>query len=358
MAEESAAGERGPWRRLPAWLTRPPAPGRVRPGLYAFEIVAWLALAAAVVFLRWQGLNVDWVTVDYTIPPLIAPTLKALASGVVLYAVYHLLRRRPPGDYLRQVFSLPWLLLGARLWLTCLVFTYAYFWLKVSVPLVNWRLWDRELWRLDVLLHAGFSPTVFLVELLAGTGLLPLLELWYSWWLPSTMFGLAFFCAYPDARTRRRFMLSTVLLWTLGAWLYVALPALGPAYVYPEEFAEVREEMPRAAGAQSMLMDNYQKVLAGRTGPLKRFNPTRGIAALPSLHVGGHWLLLLWVRRRARPLYLPAALGTALTFVGSIVTGWHYAVDGYAGIIVALAAYWTALAVDRRLGGEADAVED
>ena len=67
---------------------------------------------------------------------------------------------------------------------------------------------------------------------------------------------------------------------------------------------------------------------------------------MPSLHVGGHWLLLLWIRRRARPWLLPAALGTALTLIGSVVTGWHYAVDGYVGILIATLAYWAAWRLD------------
>jgi membrane-associated phospholipid phosphatase len=68
---------------------------------------------------------------------------------------------------------------------------------------------------------------------------------------------------------------------------------------------------------------------------------------MPSLHVGGHWLLMLWARRLARPLFMPAVVGTFLTFLGSLVTGWHYAVDGYIGIVLAQTAYWLALFFER-----------
>ncbi len=326
-----------------------PAPGgtRRRPWRpYPFEIAAWGSLAAAVLLLRGHGLRIDWNTVVYTVPPLFRPTAQVLLAGPPLYALYLLLGRRPLRPYLRRLAQPAWLLLWLRLWLTCFVFTYAYFWLKVCVPLVNGRLWDRELWALDRLLHLGVSPSILLTELLAGSGLVGPLETWYGWWLPTMMFGLSFFCAAPDAGTRRRFMLSSVLIWTLGPWLYLAAPALGPVYVQGELFQQLAPEMPHARAAQATLWRNYQTVVAGREGTLKRFNPTRGIAAMPSLHVGGHWLLLLWIRRRARPWLVPAVIGTLLTLVGSIVTGWHYALDGYVGIGIASLAFWAAWRLD------------
>ena len=90
-----------------------------------------------------------------------------------------------------------------------------------------------------------------------------------------------------------------------------------------------------------------------RTGNLRQFNPTRGIAAMPSLHVGVHFFFFLWARRRARPLAMPFALATALTFAGSLLTGWHYAVDGYVGMLLA----WLCYRIGRWREGE-DPVED
>ncbi len=310
--------------------------------IYPFEVAAWGGLLAGVPFLRLSGLNVDWVAVEYTIPPLFAPTLQALAGGVVLWTLYLAARGHSLGAYFRQIASPPWLWLAARLWVVCLVFTFTYFWMKVSVPLVNERLWDDVLWRLDRVLHLGFQPSIFWTALLDGTPLAPALATWYGWWIATMMFGLGFFCAMPEGELRRRFMLSTVLLWIVGAWIYTAVPAVGPVYVQPEVWQGLESEMPGVASAQAMLWQNYQTMLGGRTAPLSRFNPTRGVAALPSLHVGGHWLLMLWARRAAPPLFLPAAAATLLTFLGSIVTGWHYAVDGYAGILLAQGAYWAA----------------
>jgi hypothetical protein len=310
----------------------------------------WAAVAGTVLgvgFLRWRGLSIDRVAVAYTVPPLIVPVAKALALGVGLQALYLAATSQSlPIGYLRRVGTWPWLLLTLRIGTVCLLFTFTYFWMKVSVPLVNWTLWDPELWRLDRILHLGLSPSIFLTALVDGTVLAPILERWYGWWIVSMMLGLGFFCALPDALERRRFMLATVLLWIVGAWLYTALPAVGPAYTHPEVWHELQSAMPSARDAQATLWENYQRVLKGRTEPLRQFNPTRGVAAFPSLHVAGHWLLMLWAWRAARPLFVPFAIGTLLTFLGSIVTGWHYAVDGYAGILLAQGVWWVGLKLE------------
>ena len=324
---------------------RPPRGGLLRP--YPFEITALAGLVAAVVFLRAQGLRIDWRTFEYTIPPLLPAMARYLLIGILAYVVYLKVRRRPLLPYVRRCFSAPWLLLTLRIWLGISVFTYTYFWLKVCVPLVNPRLWDPLLWQLDRLLHLGFSPSLFLVELARGTILVPVLDRWYAWWLPSVSLGIAFFVAFPGAIVRRRFALSCVLIWTLGAWMYVAMPALGPVYAFPDQWSELLEAMPGARGGQALLLENYQKILAGRSSDLKQFNPTRGIAAMPSLHVGVHWLIMLWLRKYARPLFLPAVLATVMTFIGSIVTGWHYAVDGYVGIALGQLSYWMANRLER-----------
>ncbi|MBW2534717.1 MAG: phosphatase PAP2 family protein [Deltaproteobacteria bacterium] len=335
--------------------------GRLRAALpLPCETVAWLALAARGLVVRGNGLNLDMVTVRYTVPPMLRPTAVGLLSGIALYALFQALRRRPVRPYLRTVISAAWWTLGLRIWVVCLVLTYTYMWLKVSVPLINYRLWDEQLWSLDRIVHFGISPSIFWRELLAGSGLLPWIDRWYGLWTSSITLAVGFFCAAPEAATRRRVMLSTVLLWVLGSWIYLALPAVGPAYVRPEVWDGVREEMPASQNAQAALWRNYQRVLEGREGELRAFKPAYGVAALPSLHVAGHFLLLLWIRRWARPLLVPAVLAVTATFVGSVVTGWHYAVDGYLGIALAWGVDRLALYGDRVLdpssGGDASEV--
>ena len=335
---------------IPATSPARRALARFGRALYPFEWAALGGLALGVGFLRWKGLHVDGVAVGYTVPPLLRPIAVALAGGVALQVVYRLVTRSSARHYLSEVLTLRWLRLSARIWLACIVFTFTYFWMKVSVPLVNWAAWDAELWNLDRALHLGLSPSVFLVTLVDGTILAPMLDAWYGEWILTMMFGLGFFCAAPEPLVRRRFILSTVLMWTLGAWLYTAVPAVGPVYTHPEIWQSAESPMESARRGQAALWENYTRVLEGRSEPLRRFNPTRGVAAFPSLHVAGHWLLMLWARRAYRPLFVPFAIAAGLTFLGSIVTGWHYAVDGYAGILLAQGVFWLGLQLDSRPG--------
>ena len=315
---------------------------------YPFELVGWAGLLAAIAFLRSHGLRIDRVAFSYTVPPLIPVMGKFFVVGILLYLLYSVLRRDSPMAYLRRILDPSWLFLSIRLWVVFIVFTFSYVWLKVCVPLVTPRLWDQVLWRLDTLLHFGFSPSLFMIELTRDTVMAPLLDRWYGWWLLSISLSLAFFCSFPKQLDRRRFLFSCAVLWTAGAWIYVAIPALGPIYAFNEVWQQILPQIPHADSGQQLLWENYERVLAGReSGLLRAFKPALGIAAMPSLHVGGHWLLMLWARRLARPLFLPAVVATALTFLGSVVTGWHYAVDGYIGIVVAQSAYSLALFFER-----------
>jgi hypothetical protein len=327
-----------------------------------FEAYTLVVFALAVVFLRLQNLRVDWQTFDYTFRPFLPAAPRFLLLGVLLQLGYHALfapgggRRWPEvTGYLRRVATLPWLVLWARLFVAYALFNYVYFWVKVCVPLLNHHLWDPLLWRIDRFVHLGLSPSVLMAEGLRGSFLLPWLDRWYGLWIFTVMGSIVFFAASPRQDLRRGFLLSCSLLWTLGAAIYLAVPAVGPIYTDPEVFAPVIEDLPRAAAGHAALGENYEKMLAGREGQLHAFNPTRGVAAMPSLHVGGHVLFFLWARRFAPPLapfYLVASL---LTFLASVVTGWHYAVDGYAGAALALAAYWVARRWEPVAGAEAAA---
>lgn len=335
----------------------PDPPPRRRAGLFrvhAFEGVTLASMLVAAVFLRAQGLRMDWETVRWIVVPPLGKLPAALGLGVALQLLYRLLTRNPLRAYLRELVRPEWWILWLRLMLALVVMQYGYHWMKVSVPLVNPRLWDHALWQLDTRLHFGISPSIFVVNLFAGTPLVPLLDRWYGLWVTTVFATLTFWSAGLDAPLRRRILLSSVLLWTLGSWVYMSVPALGPVYLVSRVFDSVSGEVPGARGAQQVLRENYGRIVEGRrSGTLRQLNPTRGIAAMPSLHVGLHFLFFLWARRRARPLAVPFALATALTFAGSLLTGWHYAVDGYAGMLLA----WLCYRAARWHEGE-DPVED
>jgi membrane-associated phospholipid phosphatase len=69
-----------------------------------------------------------------------------------------------------------------------------------------------------------------------------------------------------------------------------------------------------------------------RTG---QFVPFGGISAMPSMHVGGIVLVAIVAWRRWRPLGAACWGYAGVIQIGSVVLGWHYAIDGYAGALLA-----------------------
>lgn len=303
-----------------------------------FELFTYGATLTAVAYLRWRGLRMDWRTVEFMAGPMLAQLPRALAIGLVLHAVVLALRRERPGEWLRAVATPASLVVWLRVWLATMAMTYTYSWLKVSVPLLRWSVLDPTLWQLDRFVHFGLSPSIFAAELVAGTPVAGWLDRWYALWLTTVTGMLAYVFLHPRLDLRRHFAFACAALWITGAALYFALPAIGPCYAFEELFREVRTEMPRAAAAQATLWENYARLVAGRDGSLKQFNPYLGVGALPSLHVGAQVLFALWARRHARRLFVPLAAAAALTFLASLASGWHYAVDGYLGALLAVAA--------------------
>ena len=319
---------------------------------FALEIVAFAAVAAVVALLRAKGLRMGWQAFTFTVPPMLGSLPRILGAGLAIHLASAAIRApsgdrgRAVRDYLLSFLAPASLLSWLRVCAAFMLVTFAYAWLKVCIPLVNQRLYDEALWRIERALHLGFAPNVFAVELFGGTPLLPALDLWYSFWIQTVFLAWAWAAAHPDLATRRRFMLACALLSVVGPWLYLSVPALGPCYASPEIFAEAAAQMPHSTGTQQALAANYAKIVAGRDGTLRQFNPYLGIAALPSLHVAAHWLFALWVWRFARRWFPWLALATALTFFGSLATGWHYAIDGYAGMLLAWAVFAIALRIE------------
>lgn len=318
-----------------------------------FELLALLAVVTTGTVLHLSGFRLQPATALHSLSKN-GPTLAAtFAVGVVLNVLYRL---RPSGAaraYLREIRTRDWLLDTVRIWVACVLLSYSYTWLKALIPLVNGRLWDVELTWFDQVFHLGISPNRFLVALFEGTPVLAFIDWTYFLWLPFVLVLFGFFTTFPDRRTRAQFAFSHVALWTLGAWIYVAMPALGPALAFPDDWRSVHASMPKNSGGQVLLLHNYQTVLeARRTGQLGRgFNPGYGVAAMPSLHVGVDWLLLLWCLRRARPLAGLLLAAVVVTVLGSIATGWHYAVDAWVGIAIAHLAFWASTKTSRDLPG-------
>ncbi len=312
--------------------------------LAPFEIYTYGVTLVIVVFLRLSNLRMGWQSLRYSYVPMIEQLPRILVLGIAAQLLACLITRRSPRAWLQAVATWPSMLLWLRVWFAAMAMTFGYKWLKVCVPLLRTTVLDPALWRIDRIVHLGFSPSIFAAELLQGTRVAHWLDIYYGAWVSTVLVSLAYIFLSDDLAKRRNFAFACALLWLTGAWLYFALPAVGPCFTVSEVFDQIRAQMPKAMATQRALWENYGRMVAGRGGSLREFNPYFGVAAMPSLHVGAHWLFTLWSRRYARRLVPIFAGATLLTFLGSIATGWHYALDGYAGMLLA----WFAVRVADR----------
>lgn len=218
--------------------------------------------------------------------------------------------------------------------------------LKQFLPALNPMLYDSPLWRLDAFLHFGIEPAPVVTELAAEHGLLPWLDRAYLLYYPvQVLVPLLFLVAKPLRPLRGRFFFAYCLIWMAGGLLYVAWPSLGPVYYRGSRFVWL-DQAPYAQYLQEVLMRDYVRF---RTDPtFYTVKLYQGVAALPSLHVGVLALFAI-ATRRFRTASALLWLLTAITFVGSLALGWHYAVDGYAGALLA----WLCWRVARAAVGEA-----
>lgn len=216
---------------------------------------------------------------------------------------------------------------------------HGYTWLKIFVPIFNQRLFDDWFYAADNLLLLGVNPNRLVLGLFTSPTVRRFFDWQYTLYFESLILGVGWYLSTVSIVERRRFAAAFATLWLASAWIYLAVPTLGPCYTFPEDYVEAHRSMPLQKGTQDALIRQYGAVRAMKTrGGSPYLNPAFGVAAMPSLHVAAQVLLAIWSRRRCRPLALAFGLMAFLTFLGSLLTGWHYAVDGYAGALLAVGA--------------------
>jgi hypothetical protein len=218
--------------------------------------------------------------------------------------------------------------------------------MKPAIPAINPFSWDTTFMQLDRILHFGVDPWVLMQPLLGFDYATFLINIAYDFWFIA-LFGAWFWFGFrKDANElRTRFFLSYMLIWWVGGGLLAILfSSAGPVYYgaiglspdpYTGLFAYLHDVDTRIPlwmlKAQQLLWDGY----TGKTAAL-------GISAFPSMHNASAVLFALALMKCSRFLgaFFYAYAGVIL--IGSVHLGWHYAVDGYGGILIGLLGWWIA----------------
>lgn len=220
--------------------------------------------------------------------------------------------------------------------------------MKSNIPRVNPFSWDQTFMAMDRALHFGMLPH----ELLAPLFQHPLVTLvvnfiYNAWFLLLTGFYLWQGFRDRDTPLRQRFFIAYFMCWAIGTNLLgTILSSAGPCFYGrvvpgPDPYAglmaylgQVNATYPVwALNAQEMLWESY----------VTSKGAVSGISAMPSMHVGTAVIFFLCARASGqRWVTWLTGLFLVMIPIGSVVLGWHYAVDAYAGALIALACWWLA----------------
>ena len=273
----------------------------------------------------------------------------------IIWRIFRLMLVVRPASPLRAFAAdLQDLLLSPARWRTGLPFltillllTTSYTYFKTNIPALHPFAWDRTFLELDLWLHGGRHPWEWLQPVLGHAPVTTFINLIYNLWFV-VMFGTWLCLALTRAPhvPRQRYLMAFVLTWAIGGGLLaLVFSSAGPCYYAhvvpgPDPYAPLMAYLAQvdasgwpvwALGTQDMLWQSY----TGNGG-------VSGISAMPSMHVATATLLLTVAWRFGRlPRVLAAAYFTCIV-LGSVHLGWHYAVDAYLGMAIAITAWYAA----------------
>jgi hypothetical protein len=203
----------------------------------------------------------------------------------------------------------------------------------------SWDAWFSEA---DRWLHFGRHPWEWLSPLVKHSGPILFVDLVYMLWFP-VVFAFVFWAAWTADRTlRRRALVSLVLVWALcGNVAAIVLSSAGPCYYD----AVVAGSNPFAALMTALDNHHRRGFLFARFNQIALWDAMRsntwlpfgGVSAMPSVHVAMAVLMALVGRARNPTTGTLLTVFALITMIGSVVLGWHYAIDGYVGALMAYA---------------------
>jgi hypothetical protein len=220
--------------------------------------------------------------------------------------------------------------------------------LKEIIPLIRPFSWDSTFEQWDRVLAFGYAPWELLQPIIGYPIVTMMFDVAYDLWF-IIIFGVliwqAFFAAASP--TRMQYLLAFSLCWFIaGNVLAVAFASVGPCYYgflhstdpYAAQLAYLRE----ASREWPLLAPHIQDRLWASYAETKGVNI--GISAMPSMHVVAAVLTALIARQSGKWLGIVLTAYAAAIVIGSVHLAWHYAVDGIAGIAVAIL-FWHAAGV-------------
>ncbi|MCB1380858.1 MAG: phosphatase PAP2 family protein [Alphaproteobacteria bacterium] len=280
-----------------------------------------------------------------------------LPVGIAIVALFRLVQLmvviRPPslfaamGADMRMLVARPQRLIAvAPVIAAVMVFNKALLEMKIAIPLVQPFTWDKAFVSLDRALHFGVDPWRLIQPFMGFPWLTYAVNVTYIMWFLA-LFGAWFWFGFQARLTeeRTRFFLAYMMTWWIGGGLLsVAFSSAGPVYldrlgVNPNPYTGLFAYLDQVHAQLNLGSANIQQALwDGYVGKI----PAMGISAFPSMHNATAALFVMAFWKTSRAAGIAFIVYGIIILLGSIHLGWHYAVDGYGGVLIALLCWWLA----------------
>ncbi len=211
---------------------------------------------------------------------------------------------------------------------------------KSMVPSLNTYHIDPLLARIDQFIHFGHYPHELLMPWIEKNGLAQAADNLYIGWFV-VMYIMTEYCTWADTDGRRRMR----LLWTyalswiiIGNLMAISMASVGPIYFHlfytdiASPYADLMQHLEIQNKLQPLKLYSTAGDLLGMVKDDKVIN-VNAISAMPSMHVVMAFLIFLYTRSINKYIAALALVYFFLILGASVYLGWHYAIDGYVGVL-------------------------
>jgi hypothetical protein len=321
------------------------SPAISRHGLLLLIVVLHLGVAQYVSYATGRPFGSSTFTFLIRFIFLLFPVY---AMTVLIWRVFYLaVIKRPPKPLMVMYYDLKSVLAdrhrlaaGVVAFAAISMFSPSFAFLKDVIPVLRPFSWDVTFANLDRTLHFGVDPYRWLLPVLGAPKVVTALNAVYHFWFFLMFFVVTMACfTRRHADVRMTFLLAYVLTWAIGGNLLATIfSSAGPVYYarlgFGDTFQPLMDHL--AAGAKISpvwALDLQEALFEGYLGNGRQL----GISAMPSMHIASSTLMMIFVFQHSKVGGWCLAVFLFLIFLGSILLGWHYAIDGYAGALIAVA---------------------
>lgn len=296
-------------------------------------VAALFAAYSAAALAMFNGRGIEFTLFAYV-------SLLFQPFAIIIFALLYLGWPRALKDKLARFYNGDFVISGLLLVVITLFFHSVFLTFKTSftdfVPF--WT--DETLMKADRAIHFGQTPWEMIAPVFSNAALIYVIDFLYTFWLLVNLLVIlqqAFASKTPELRAT--FFLCYYIVWiVMGTIIALAASSAGPCY-----FEHV-SSLPNPYAAQMQFLDHLDKTQGVNAIAFKnalwenhaqgKGGIINGISAFPSIHVAMAVVFALVGRHYGRVVRWSGYSYLALIMVGSVALNWHYAVDGYASLVM------------------------